>query len=71
MSAFTKQVFALAGILTLVSAVSASAQVRRGAVVVVPRTTVVRPFFYDPFWGPWPYGYAYYPYALRATSRRT
>jgi len=41
---------------------------RGGGVIVVPRATVVRPFFYDPFWGPWyPYGYAYpssaYPYS--------
>jgi hypothetical protein len=51
--------------LTLVGAVSASAQPRRRAVVVVPGVQVYRPFFYDPFWGSWyPYSYAY-PYTLR------
>ena len=58
--------------LMLVGAVSASAQPRRGAVVVVPRVDVYRPFFYEPFWGPWyPYGYGYgygYPYSGRAEA---
>jgi len=68
MTALTRNVVALAIGLILVGAGSASAQVRRGGVIVVPRATVVRPFFYDPFWGPWyPYGYAYpsgaYPYS--------
>jgi hypothetical protein len=49
--------------LTLVGGIPASAQPRRGGVVVVPR--VYAPFFYDPFWGPWsPYAYGY-PYGIR------
>lgn len=66
MSAIIKRVIALAAGMTLVGAVSASAQPR--GVVVVPRATIVRPFVSDPFWGPW-YGFGYpyyaYPYAVR------
>jgi len=66
MSALTKHVIALATGMTLIGAVSASAQPRRGAVVVVPRVEVVHPFLYDPFWGgpayPYPHPYAY-PYS--------
>jgi PEGA domain len=53
--------------LMLVGVGSASAQPSRRAVVVVPRVQVYRPFFYDPFWGPWyPYSYGYaYPYTVR------
>lgn len=63
----TQRVVTLAIGLMLVGAISASAQPRRGAVVVGPRIQVYRPFFYDPFWGPWyPYSYAYaYPYNAR------
>ncbi|HEY1304104.1 MAG TPA: PEGA domain-containing protein [Vicinamibacterales bacterium] len=65
MSAITNKVIALAAGMTLVGAVSASAQPR--GVVVVPRAAIVRPFVYDPFWGPW-YGFGYpyaYPYDVR------
>jgi hypothetical protein len=65
MSAITKQVIALAAGMTLVGAVSASAQPR--GVVVVPRATIVRPFVHDPLWGPWyGYGYPYYGYPYYA-----
>ena len=62
MSTTTKRVVTLTCGLMLLGAISVSARPRRGAVVEVPRVQVYRPFFYDPFWGPWyPYGYAY-PY---------
>jgi hypothetical protein len=65
MSAVTKQVIIFTVGLTTLGAVSASASPRH-AVVVAPRVVVHRPFFYDPFWGPWgPYAYAY-PYAYNA-----
>ena len=68
MGAVPKHVIALTAVMTLLAAVSANAQPRRGAVVVVPRAEIVRPFFYDPFWGPWP-AYAYgYPYQVRPQS---
>ena len=58
----TQRVVTLTVGLMLVGAMAVSAQPRRGAVVVVPRVHVYRPFSYDPFWGPWyPHGYAY-PY---------
>jgi hypothetical protein len=62
MSAVTKRVVIFTVGLTVLGTISASASPRR-AVVVAPRVVVHRPFFYDPFWGPWgPYAYAY-PYA--------
>lgn len=65
MGAVSKHVMALTAVLTLAGAATANAQPRGGAVVVVPRGEIVRPFFYDPFWGPWPvYGYGY-PYVVR------
>jgi hypothetical protein len=68
MGVVPKHVIALTAVMTLLAAVSANAQPRRGGVVVVPRADIVRPFFYDPFWGPWPaYGYAY-PYEVRPQS---
>jgi PEGA domain len=68
MGAVPKYVIALTAALTLASAATANAQARRGAVVVVPRAEIVRPFFYDPFWGPWPlYGYGY-PYMVRPNT---
>lgn len=61
----TQRVVTLTVGLMLVGAMSASAVPRRGAVVVVPRVGAYRPFFHDPFWGPWyPYGYTY-PYNVR------
>jgi hypothetical protein len=60
MSGITKSVVALAAGLIVTGAVSVDAQTRRGNVIIVPRPAIVRPFFYDPFWGPWyPYGYTY------------
>ena len=60
MSGITKSVVALAAGLIVAGAVSVDAQTRRGNVIIVPRAAVVRPFFYDPFWGPWyPYDYTY------------
>ena len=44
----TQRVVTLTVGLMLVGAISASAQPRRGAVVVVPRVQVYRPFVYDP-----------------------
>ena len=68
MRAFHTHVIALTAVVLLAGAVTANAQPRRAAVVVVPRAEVVRPFFYDPFWGPWyPYGYMY-PYAVSPES---
>ncbi|HEY7190910.1 MAG TPA: PEGA domain-containing protein [Vicinamibacterales bacterium] len=65
MGAVSKYVIAMTAVLTLAAATTASAQPRRGAVVVVPRGEIVQPFFYNPFWGPWPaYGYGY-PYVVR------
>jgi len=63
----TQRLITLTVGLMLVGAGSASAQARRGAVVVVPRVQVYRPFVYGPFWGPWyPYSYSYaYPYTVR------
>ena len=52
--------------LMMLGAVSAGAEVRRGAVVVIPH--VVRPFPYDPFWGSWyPYTHSY-PYIAGSTA---
>jgi hypothetical protein len=46
----------------------ASAQGRRGR-VVVSGGFVYRPFFYDSFWGPYPYyGYGAYPIGVRASG---
>jgi hypothetical protein len=60
MSGITKSVVALAAGLIVASAVVVDAQSRRGGVIIVPRAEVIRPNFYDPFWGPWyPYGYTY------------
>jgi hypothetical protein len=67
MRTITRHLVILAAGLMFVGAASANAAPRRSA--VVPRVEVIRrPFFYDPFWGPWhPYAYAYpYPYALDA-----
>jgi len=66
MGTVTKRLMMFTIGLMVLGSVSASAQPRRGAVVVVPHV-VHRPFLYDPFWGPWyPYPYAYgYPYAVR------
>ena len=61
----TERLVALTVGLTLVGAISVSAQPRRGAVVRVPGVQVYRAFVYDPFWGPWyPYVNAY-PYNVR------
>jgi hypothetical protein len=61
----TQRLVALTVGLTLVGAVSVSAQPRRVAVVRVPGVQVYRPFFYGPYWGPWyPYINAY-PYNVR------
>jgi PEGA domain-containing protein len=60
MSGITRRVIALAAGAIVVGAVSANAQSRRGAIIVVPRAQVYRPYVYDPFWGPWyPYSYGY------------
>ena len=60
MSGITKSVVALAAGLIVATAASVDAQTHRGSVIIVPRAEVVRPFFYDPFWGPWyPYDYTY------------
>src|SRR5262245_9687370 len=64
MSGITKSVVALAAGLVVASAVMVDAQSRRGGVIIVPRAEVIRPFFYDPFWGPW-YPYGTYAYAGR------
>lgn len=46
----------------------ASAQGRRGR-VVASGGFFYRPFFYDPFWGPYPYyGYGAYPIGVRASG---
>jgi hypothetical protein len=61
MSAVTQRLLLFTICLMTFGAVSAGASPRR-AVVVAPRVVVHRPFFYDPFWGPWypgPYAYAY------------
>ena len=64
MSAVTRRVMTFTIGLMMLGTVSVSAQPRRGAVVVVPRAVVHRPFVYDPFWRPWhPYAYGY-PYAV-------
>ena len=67
MSAVTKRVLIFTAGVGMLGAVSAGASPRH-AVVVAPRVAVQRPFFYDPFWGPWypgPYAYAYpYPYGV-------
>jgi PEGA domain len=60
MSGISRRVIALTAGAIVVGAVSVSAQPRRGAVIVVPRAEVYRPYVYDPFWGPWyPYSYGY------------
>ena len=65
MGAVTKRVMTLTVGLMMLGAISASAQPRRGAILVVPPVVAHRPFLYDPFWGPWsPYAYGY-PYAVR------
>lgn len=64
MSAVTKRVMTFTIGLIMLGAVSAGAQPRRGAVVVIRPAVVHRPFVYDPFWRPW-YPYAYgYPYGV-------
>jgi PEGA domain len=46
---------------------AANAQGRRGRVIV--SGGFYSPFFYDPFWGPYPfYGYGAYPIGLRASG---
>jgi PEGA domain-containing protein len=64
MSALTKSGIALAIGLTFVGPGSASAQPRRGAVIVVPQVRVFHPF-YSPFWGPPWYEYGYGSYVVR------
>ena len=61
MRTLTTRAALLAVALTLGMAATASAEWRGGGrIVVVPRAYVHTPFFYDPFWGPYPYGYYMY-----------
>jgi hypothetical protein len=62
MRTITKGTALLAGALFLASAGLASAQPRRGGRVVIGGGYFHAPFFYDPFWGPYGYGYGAYPY---------
>ena len=64
MGSLTRSGIALAIGLTFVGPGSASAQPRRGAVIVVPQVRVFHPF-YDPFWGPPWYAYGYGAYVVR------
>jgi len=70
MSAISKRLVLLAGVLVM-GAASANAAPRR-AVVLVPHVGLHRTWAYDPFWGPWypasPYAYAY-PGAVDHDSR--
>ena len=60
------------GTLLMIGAIAwptpASAQGRRGR-VIVGGGFVSSPFFYDPFWGPYPYfGYGAYPVGVRSSG---
>ena len=61
MRTITKGTALLAGALFLVSVGMATAQPRLGGRVIIGGGYFHTPFFYDPFWGP--YGYGYGPYA--------
>ena len=62
MRTITKATALLAGALFLASTGAASAQPHRGGRVVIGGGYFHSPFFYDPFWGPYAYGYGFYPY---------
>jgi hypothetical protein len=68
MKLITKGTTLLVGALFLASAGAASAQPRRGGRIVIGGGYFHSPFFYDPFWGPYAYGYGFYPYGSRANS---
>ena len=61
MKLITKGTTLLIGALFLASAGAASAQPRRGGRMSLAAATSLA-VFYDPFWGPYAYGYGFYPY---------
>lgn len=64
MSAIMKRAALLTGVLVLILGSAANAQAFRGRFPVV-RAHLYAPFWYDPFWGPYPYSYGVYPFGAR------
>jgi hypothetical protein len=63
MWAITKRAALLTVVLLVAGGGSASAQPFRGR-IEIGRGHIYAPFFYDPFWGPYPYSYGVYPYGV-------
>jgi hypothetical protein len=64
MATITKRAVLLTTALLVICGGSANAQPFRGG-FVVGRGHIYAPFFYDPFWGPYPYPYGVYAYGVR------
>jgi hypothetical protein len=64
MRSITRGTALLAAALFLASGGAAHAQSRRGGRVVIGGGYFHSPFYYDPFWGPYSYGYGFYPYGF-------
>lgn len=64
MWAITKRAALLTAVLLVMCGGSASAQPYRGR-IAVGRGYIYSPYFYDPFWGAYPYPYGVYPYGVR------
>lgn len=59
----TKRAAVLTAVLLMIGGGSANAQGYRGR-IVGGRGHIYAPYFYDPFWGPYPYPYGAYPYGV-------
>ena len=65
MWAITKKATLLTVACLLIGGGSASAQAFRGRFAYGFGRPYYAPFYYDRFWGPYPYSYGVYPYAVR------